>query len=94
VGKDCEIRAKNFAEMAIYTIFHFPDFREIITLEIEVLGHSKHIAGAILNTKLTALAPFFDHGYLSLDNLNGLQIKGNAPIFHMEVPFLCRLVVQ
>ena len=89
VGKDCEIRAENFAEMAIYAIFHFPDFREIIAFEIEGLGHSKHVAGAILNTKLTALAPVFDHGYLSLDNLNGLQIKGNAPIFHKEVPLFC-----
>jgi hypothetical protein len=86
VGKDCEIRAENFTEMAIDAIFLFSDFREIIAFDIKGLGHSKHIPRTVLNTELASLAPLFDYGYLSLGDLNRIQVKGNAPEFHMEIP--------
>jgi len=88
VGEDREIRAKDFAEMAIYAIIHFADFREIVALKIKGLGHPEHIARTVLDAKLAALTPFFDHGHLSLGNPDGLQVKGNTPIFHTEVPLL------
>jgi hypothetical protein len=85
-GKDREIRAKDFAEMAVYTVIFSFSLRVIITLEIEGLGHLEDIARAVCNTELAALAPLFDDSDPTLRDLNGPQIKWNTPIFHFEIP--------
>jgi hypothetical protein len=85
-GKDREIRAKNFAEMAVDTIIFSFSLRVIIAFEIEGLGHLEDIARAVGDTELAALAPLFDDSDPTLRDLNGLQIKWNTPIFHLEIP--------
>jgi len=72
--------------MAVYTIIFSFSLRVIIAFEIEGLGHPEDIARAVGNTELAALAPFFDYSDPTLRDLNGLQIKWNTPIFHLEVP--------
>jgi hypothetical protein len=73
--------------MAVYTIILSFGLRIIIAFEIEGLGHPEHISGAVFDTELAALAPFFDYCYPTLRDLNGLQIKWNTPIFHPKNPF-------
>jgi hypothetical protein len=70
--------------MAIHALFLPPDFREIITFEIKGLGHPEHVTRTVFDTKLTTLAPFFDHSYLAPGDLDRLQVKGNAPVFHSK----------
>ena len=77
--------------MTVHTVVLFCDFREIITLEIEGLGHPEHIARAIFDAEFAALAPFFDHRYPTPGDLDGLQIKWKSPIFHSEIPLVLRV---
>jgi hypothetical protein len=85
-GKDREIRAKDFAEMAIDTIVFLFSLRIIIAFGIEGLGHPEYVARAVFDTELAALAPLLDHCDPTLRDLNGLQIEWNAPVFHLR-PF-------
>ena len=87
-GKDREIRAKNFAEMAVYTVVLSFSLRVIIAFEIEGLGHPEHIARAVVNTEFAALAPLSDHSDPTPCDLNGLQVKRNTPIFHLKIPLV------
>jgi len=89
-GKDREVRANGFAEMAVYTIILSFDFRVIIAFDIEGLGHPEHIAGTVVDTEFAALTPFFDYRNPTLCDLDGLQIKWNTPIFHLN-SFVCQL---
>ena len=72
--------------MAVYTIIFSFSLWVIIAFEIEGLGHPEDIARAVCDTELAALAPLFDYSYPTLRDLNGLQIKWNTPIFHLEIP--------
>ena len=72
--------------MAVYTIIFSFSLWVIIAFEIEGLGHPEDIARAVCDTELAALAPLFDYSDPTLRDLNGLQIKWNAPIFHLEIP--------
>jgi hypothetical protein len=72
--------------MAVYTIIFSFSLWIIIAFEIEGLGHPEDIARAVCDTELAALAPLFDYSYPTLRDLNGLQIKWNTPIFHLEIP--------
>jgi hypothetical protein len=74
--------------MAVHAIILIRDFREMIALEIEGLGHPEHIARTIFDAELTALTPVFDQSYPSLSDLDVLQVKGNTPIFHSEIPLV------
>ena len=85
-GKDREIRAKDFAEMAVYTVIFSFSLRVIIAFEIEGLGHPENIARAVCDTELATFAPLFEHSDPTLRDLNGLQIKWDTPIFHFEIP--------
>jgi hypothetical protein len=83
-GKDREIRAEDFAEMAVYTFIFSFSLRIIVAFEIEGLGHPEDIARAVGDTELAAFAPLFDYNDPPLRDLNGLQIKWNTPIFHLN----------
>jgi len=72
--------------MAVYTIIFSFSLWVIIAFEIEGLGHPEDIARAVCDTELAALAPLFDYSDPTLRDLNGLQIKWNTPIFHLEIP--------
>jgi len=72
--------------MAVYTIIFSFSLRVIIAFEIEGLGHLEDIPRAVGDTELAALAPLFDDSDPTLRDLNGLQIKWNPPIFHLEFP--------
>ena len=77
--------------MAVHAIVLFCDFRKMIALEIEGLGHPEDIARTIFDTELTALAPIFDYGYPPPRDLDGLQVKGNTPVFHSEILSFCEV---
>jgi hypothetical protein len=83
-GKDREIRTNGLTEMAVDASILSFRLRVIITFEIEGLGHPENIAGAVIDTELTALASIFNDGDPTLCDLNGLQIKWNSPIFHLN----------
>jgi hypothetical protein len=85
-GKDREIRAKDLAKMAVDTVILSFSLRVIITFDIEGLGHPEDMARAVCDTELAALAPLFDHDDPTLRDLNGLQIKWNTPVFHLQIP--------
>jgi hypothetical protein len=89
-GKDREIRAKDFAEMAVYTVIFSFSLGVVVAFEIEGLGHSEDVARAVGDTELTPLAPLLDDSDPTLRDLNGLQIKWNTPIFHLN-SFACHL---
>ena len=72
--------------MAVYTIIFSFSLRVIIAFEIEGLGHTEDIAGAVCDAELAALAPLFDDSDPALCDLNGLRIEWDAPIFHLEIP--------
>lgn len=72
--------------MAVDTIIFSFSLRVIITFEIEGLGHPEDIARAVGDAELAAFAPFFDDSDPTLRDLNGLQVKWNSPIFHLEIP--------
>jgi len=74
--------------MAVYTIIFSFSLWVIIAFEIEGLGHPEDIARAVCDTELAALAPLFDYSDPTLRDLNGLQIKWNTPIFHLEIPLV------
>jgi hypothetical protein len=86
-GKNCEIRANGFTEMAIDAFIPVCNFRIIIAFKIERLRHPEHIAGAEFYTEFATLAPFLENGDLAFGDLDGFQIKRNAPIFHFKNPF-------
>jgi len=86
-GKDREIRANGLTEVTVYTPILSFSLRVIIAFEIEGLGHPEDIARTVIDTELAALASLFDYGYPTLCDLNGLQIKWNTPIFHLN-PFV------
>jgi hypothetical protein len=89
-GKDREIRAKDFAEMAVYTVIFSFSLGVIIAFEIEGLGHPEDFARAVRDTELAPFAPLFDDNDPTLRDLNGSQIKWYTPIFHLN-SFACRL---
>jgi hypothetical protein len=89
-GEDRKIRAKGFAEVAVYAIILSFDFRIIIASDIEGLGHPEHISRAVFDTELAALAPLFDDRYPTSRNLDGLQVKRNTPIFHLNISLACQ----
>ena len=72
--------------MAVYTVIFSFSLRVIIAFEIEGLGHTEDIAGAVCDAELAALAPLFDDSDPTLCNLNSSQIKWNTPIFHLKIP--------
>ena len=74
--------------MAIYAIIFSFSLRVIIAFEIEGLGHPEDMAGAVCDTELAPFAPLFDYNDPPLRDLNGLQIKWNTPIFHLN-SFAC-----
>jgi hypothetical protein len=89
-GKDREIRAEDFAEMAVDTVIFSFSLRVIIAFEIEGLRHAEDMARAVRDTELAALAPLFDDRDPTLRDLNGLQIKWNTPILHFQSPPACQ----
>jgi hypothetical protein len=87
-GKDREIRANGLTEMAVDTLVLSFSLRVIITFEIEGLGHPEDITRAVIDTELAAFASIFYYNYPTFCDLNGLQIKWNTPIFHIN-SFAC-----
>jgi hypothetical protein len=83
-GKDREIRANGLTEMAVYTPVLSFSLRVIITFDIESLGHPEDIARAVIDTELAALASLFNYSYPAFCDLNGLQVKWDTPIFHLN----------
>jgi hypothetical protein len=70
--------------MAVYTFILTFSLGVIITFEIEGLRHPEDIARAVIDTELTALASLFNYSDPTLCDLNGLDIKWNTPIFHLN----------
>jgi hypothetical protein len=74
--------------MAVDTLILSFRLRVIITFKVEGLGHPEDITRAVIDTELTALASIFNDSDPTLCDLNGLQIKWNTPIFHLNsLPF-------
>jgi len=74
--------------VAVDTLILSLRLRVIITFEIEGLGHPEDLARAVIDAELAALASIFNDSDPTLCDLNGLQIKWNTPIFHLDsMPF-------
>jgi hypothetical protein len=76
--------------MAVYTPILSFSLRVIIAFEIEGLGHPEDIARAVIDTEFAALTSLFNYSYLTPRDLNGLQVKWNTPILHLN-SFACHL---
>jgi hypothetical protein len=83
-GKDREIRANDLTEMAVHTLILSFRLGVIITFEIEGLRHPEDIARAVIDTEFAALASLFNYSHLPPCDLNGLKIKWNTPVFHLN----------
>jgi hypothetical protein len=83
-GKDRVIRANGLAEMAVDTSILSFRLGVIIPFEIESLRHPEDIARAVIDAEFAAFASLFNDSYPTLCDLNGLKIKRNTPIFHLN----------